>query len=157
MFMVDVPSSTTISPWSFYFSWLPRASRTVKRFGSVARFPRDSLGNRVSKIWPCKFPFSRGPKAQACERHFEWIYITWESHEGENFLRTLSRHDFPLVFGVDIQTTLSKADRLLYGESAMTHAMVFTGISTNVSATSYSDDFKYIKIFTSSDTKFSIY
>lgn len=42
------------------------------------------------------------------------------------------RHDFPLVFGVDIQTTLSKADRLLYGESSMTHAMVFTAINCNV-------------------------
>ncbi|KAJ8957929.1 hypothetical protein NQ318_001926 [Aromia moschata] len=40
-------------------------------------------------------------------------------------------HDFPLVFGVDIQVTLSKADRLLYGESAMSHAMVFTAIHKN--------------------------
>ncbi|CAH0549297.1 unnamed protein product [Brassicogethes aeneus] len=38
-------------------------------------------------------------------------------------------HDFNLVFGVDIQTTLSKADRLYYGESSMTHAMVFTAVN----------------------------
>lgn len=43
------------------------------------------------------------------------------------------RHDFKLVFGVDIQTTMSKADRLLYGESAMTHAMVFTAVTCDVS------------------------
>lgn len=42
------------------------------------------------------------------------------------------RHDFSLVFGTDIQVTLSKADRLLYGESAMTHAMVFTAVTTDV-------------------------
>lgn len=42
-------------------------------------------------------------------------------------------HDFKLVFGVDIQTTLTKADRLLYGESLMTHAMAFTGVSVDVS------------------------
>lgn len=43
------------------------------------------------------------------------------------------RHDFKLVFNVDIQTTMSKGDRLIYGESSMTHAMVFTGCSTDVS------------------------
>lgn len=38
-----------------------------------------------------------------------------------------------MVFGVDIQKTLTKADRLIYGESAMTHAMVFTAVSLDVS------------------------
>lgn len=38
------------------------------------------------------------------------------------------------MFGVDIQTTMSKADRLIYGESAMTHAMVFTGVTCDVSS-----------------------
>lgn len=37
------------------------------------------------------------------------------------------------MFGVDIQTPLSKADRVIYGESAMTHAMVFTAVSLDVS------------------------
>ncbi|KAG5900093.1 hypothetical protein JTB14_016062 [Gonioctena quinquepunctata] len=46
-------------------------------------------------------------------------------------IQDLKAHEFPLVFGIDIQTTLSKADRLLYGESSMTHAMVFTAVSTN--------------------------
>lgn len=41
-------------------------------------------------------------------------------------------YDFPLVFGVDIQTTLTKAERLIYGESMMTHAMAITAIATNV-------------------------
>lgn len=45
----------------------------------------------------------------------------------------ISRHDFKLVFDVDIQKTLTKADRLIYGESAMTHAMVFTAVSLDVS------------------------
>lgn len=45
-----------------------------------------------------------------------------------------SSHDFPLLFGVDIQTTMSKGDRLLYGESAMTHAMVFTAVHIDVSS-----------------------
>ncbi|XP_030747555.1 bleomycin hydrolase isoform X2 [Sitophilus oryzae] len=43
-------------------------------------------------------------------------------------IQDIKIHDFPLVFGVDIQTTMSKGDRLLYGESAMTHAMVFTAV-----------------------------
>lgn len=48
-----------------------------------------------------------------------------------------SSHDFKLVFDIDIQTTFSKADRLIYGESAMTHAMVFTAVSVDVSIISY--------------------
>lgn len=46
-------------------------------------------------------------------------------------------HDFKLVFGVDIQTTMTKADRLLYGESAMTHAMVFTAVTCDVRTSFY--------------------
>jgi bleomycin hydrolase len=34
--------------------------------------------------------------------------------------------DYKLTFNIDFN--LSKAQRLLYGESAMTHAMVFTGV-----------------------------
>jgi bleomycin hydrolase len=34
--------------------------------------------------------------------------------------------DYKLLFDVDFQ--MKKADRLLYGDSAMTHAMVFTGL-----------------------------
>jgi aminopeptidase C len=37
------------------------------------------------------------------------------------------------VFGVDVTLGLSKAERLLYGESLMTHAMVFTGVTFDVS------------------------
>lgn len=51
-------------------------------------------------------------------------------------IEDLDIHDFKLVFGVDIQITLSKADRMLYGESAMTHAMTFTAVSCDVSSTS---------------------
>lgn len=52
---------------------------------------------------------------------------------GKQGIQDLKIHNFPLVFGVDVQTTLSKADRLMYGESAMTHAMVFTAVHTNES------------------------
>uniref|UniRef100_A0ABD2W3X4 Bleomycin hydrolase n=1 Tax=Trichogramma kaykai TaxID=54128 RepID=A0ABD2W3X4_9HYME len=44
-------------------------------------------------------------------------------------IQDLKAHDYVSMFGTDIQIVLSKADRLLYGESAMTHAMVFTGVS----------------------------
>jgi bleomycin hydrolase len=46
-------------------------------------------------------------------------------------IQDLEIQDFDLVFGVDIQTTISKADRLIYGETAMNHAMVFTGASVD--------------------------
>jgi bleomycin hydrolase len=38
----------------------------------------------------------------------------------------LDIHDYKL--GFDIEFNLSKADRLILGESLMTHAMVFTGV-----------------------------
>ncbi|KAL9886781.1 bleomycin hydrolase isoform 1-T1 [Glossina fuscipes fuscipes] len=44
-------------------------------------------------------------------------------------IEDLNIHDFKLVFDVDIQKTLCKADRLIYGESSMTHAMLFTAVS----------------------------
>lgn len=46
-------------------------------------------------------------------------------------IEDLAIHDFNLVFGVDIQTWFTKADRLRFGESAMTHAMVFTGVGVD--------------------------
>lgn len=35
-------------------------------------------------------------------------------------------HDYRMVFGVDVNLGLSKADRLVYGDSLMTHAMTLT-------------------------------
>lgn len=52
---------------------------------------------------------------------------------GKQGIEDLTIHDFKLVFGVDIQTTMSKGDRMIYGESSMTHAMTFTAVSCDVS------------------------
>lgn len=57
---------------------------------------------------------------------------------GKQGIEDLAIHDFKLVFGVDIQITMSKGDRLLYGESAMTHAMTFTAVSCDVCKPLYS-------------------
>lgn len=38
------------------------------------------------------------------------------------------------MFGVDVANVLKKSDRLLYGESKMTHAMVFTAVTVDVSS-----------------------
>ncbi|ENN72502.1 hypothetical protein HUJ04_001118 [Dendroctonus ponderosae] len=50
---------------------------------------------------------------------------------GKLGIQDLNIHNFPLIFGEDIHITMSKGDRLLYGESAMTHAMVFTAVHTD--------------------------
>uniref|UniRef100_T1J2L0 Bleomycin hydrolase n=1 Tax=Strigamia maritima TaxID=126957 RepID=T1J2L0_STRMM len=39
--------------------------------------------------------------------------------------------DYKLVFGTDVCLNLDKANRLIYGESKMTHAMVFTAVSVD--------------------------
>jgi len=46
---------------------------------------------------------------------------------GKQGLLDVSAHDYELVFGVDVQRGLTKSDRLIYGDSLMTHAMVITG------------------------------
>ena len=43
----------------------------------------------------------------------------------------LYSHNYELAFGISMKS-LDKAQRLLYGESLMTHAMVFTGLSWEV-------------------------
>ncbi|KAJ8682926.1 hypothetical protein QAD02_018718 [Eretmocerus hayati] len=48
---------------------------------------------------------------------------------GKTGIQDLKAHDFTLMFGTDVQVVMTKADRLLYGESAMSHAMVFTAVS----------------------------
>jgi aminopeptidase C len=48
-------------------------------------------------------------------------------------MKYVLRHDYNLVFGVDVTLGLTKAERLLYGESMMTHAMAFTAVTLNVS------------------------
>lgn len=37
------------------------------------------------------------------------------------------------MFGTDVSIPMSKAQRMLYGESAMTHAMVLAGVNVEVS------------------------
>jgi len=46
-------------------------------------------------------------------------------------IEDLTIHDYKSVFGVDVANVLKKSDRLLYGESKMTHAMVFTAVSVD--------------------------
>lgn len=61
------------------------------------------------------------------------IYILLRRFAPKQGIEDLTVHDFKLLLGVDIQITLSKADRMIYGESAMTHAMTFTAVSCEVS------------------------
>uniref|UniRef100_A0A2R5LC70 Bleomycin hydrolase n=1 Tax=Ornithodoros turicata TaxID=34597 RepID=A0A2R5LC70_9ACAR len=44
-------------------------------------------------------------------------------------IQDLTLHEYDLMFGTSVTLGLSKAERLLYGESMMSHAMVFTGVS----------------------------
>lgn len=44
-------------------------------------------------------------------------------------LQDLKIHDYKLVFGVDVSLPMTKGQRMIYGESAMTHAMVLTAVT----------------------------
>ncbi|XP_067015155.2 bleomycin hydrolase isoform X2 [Anabrus simplex] len=54
---------------------------------------------------------------------------------GKQGIEDLNVHDYKLVFGVDVTLGLTKAERLLYGESMMTHAMAFTAVSIDEDGT----------------------
>ena len=45
----------------------------------------------------------------------------------------IKAHDYMLMFDTEVSLNMSKADRLIYGDSMMTHAMVLTGITIDVS------------------------
>ena len=47
-------------------------------------------------------------------------------------LMDLNIYDYELVFGTDVNLKLDKAQRLIYGDSEMTHAMVITAIHEEV-------------------------
>ncbi|XP_031833879.1 bleomycin hydrolase isoform X2 [Nomia melanderi] len=48
---------------------------------------------------------------------------------GKQGIDDIKAYDFELMFGTDIEVNLTKADRLLYGDSMMVHAMAFTAVS----------------------------
>ena len=45
----------------------------------------------------------------------------------------LNIYDYNVLFGTDLSRVMNKADRMIYGESQMTHAMVLTGVHLDVS------------------------
>ncbi|XP_042876723.1 bleomycin hydrolase-like isoform X2 [Penaeus japonicus] len=54
---------------------------------------------------------------------------------GKQGIQDLEIHDYKSAFGVEFNLGLCKADRLVYGESLMTHAMTFTAVTVNESGT----------------------
>ena len=47
-------------------------------------------------------------------------------------LLTLDMYDYELVFGTKVNVGLGKAERLIYGDCAMNHAMLLTGVHIEV-------------------------
>lgn len=54
-----------------------------------------------------------------------------ETIKGSFFCLGLRRFNHELVFGVSVKN-LSKAERLIYGDSLMTHAMILTAVTDKV-------------------------
>lgn len=50
---------------------------------------------------------------------------------GKLGIQDINVHDYKSVFGMEVNLGLSKADRLIYGDSLMTHAMTFTAVTVN--------------------------
>ncbi|KAG8198800.1 hypothetical protein JTE90_007104 [Oedothorax gibbosus] len=47
-------------------------------------------------------------------------------------IQDLKIHDYQLMFGIDIHKSMKKAERLVYGDTCMNHAMTFTGVSVDL-------------------------
>ena len=47
-------------------------------------------------------------------------------------LLTMDLYDYELVFGTKVNIGLNKAERLIYGDCAMNHAMLLTGVNVEV-------------------------
>ena len=52
-------------------------------------------------------------------------------------LLTLDMYDYELVFGTKVNVGLGKAERLIYGDCAMNHAMLLTGVHMEVILSNY--------------------
>lgn len=50
---------------------------------------------------------------------------------GKLGIQDINVHDYKSLLGVEVNMGLSKADRLIYGDSLMTHAMTFTAVTVN--------------------------
>lgn len=133
-----------ISPLEFYNSYVkklfdvdekvclvsdPRASNPVGHTYTV-----DCLGNVVGGR---KTIYNNQPIETLIEVTAKSIKAgeaVWFGCEVSKFLASkqglldLDIYDYKLVFGTDVNLGLNKAQRLLYGDSEMTHAMVFSAI-----------------------------
>lgn len=118
-----VKSSTITNRSNYWPNCARNLSRITNPYGSVAKCRNDSRANSSYRICRCK----------------RVIFLFCLATEFANYPKLFSfslspdaRHDFKLVFGVDVSTPMTKAQRMLYGESAMTHAMVLTAVSLDV-------------------------
>lgn len=114
----------------------PRPSNS---YGKV--YTLDLLGNMVggrSTLYNNQPPELLMKLCAESIKHHEPVWFGCEVSKrlaGKQGIQDIKAHDFNLMFGTDLQVVLSKADRLTYGESAMSHAMAFTGVSLDVRIT----------------------
>ncbi|XP_008205982.1 bleomycin hydrolase isoform X1 [Nasonia vitripennis] len=107
--------------------------RTTNPFGKI--YTVDCLGNVVGgrpTIYNNQPPELLMKLCAESIKNNEPVWFGCEVSKrfsGKAGIEDIEVHDYQLMFGTDIQLGLSKADRLLYGESSMTHAMVFTAVS----------------------------
>ncbi|XP_033123522.1 bleomycin hydrolase-like isoform X1 [Anneissia japonica] len=63
---------------------------------------------------------------------------------GKSGVLNMDQHNYEVVFDTNVNG-LSKSDRLIYGESLMTHAMVFSAVSIDEAATEENNGMKTVK------------
>lgn len=139
----QVQSVGPISPLEFYTTWVkpvwniddkmclvsdPRPTNPFGRTYSV-----DCLGNMVGGR---RVVYNNQPVEVLLELAKESILASesvWfgcevsKRYVAKQGYLDLAAHDYQLVFGVEVQTGMDKASRLVFGDSLMTHAMVLTG------------------------------
>lgn len=94
--------------------------------------------NAIERLNPARIQFS-----EELQPIFTWRYwASFVSSATRSYFPPLivlslfctvffSSYDYELVFGVSLKN-MSKAERLTFGDSLMTHAMIFTAVSEKV-------------------------
>ncbi|XP_031559735.1 bleomycin hydrolase-like [Actinia tenebrosa] len=131
-----------LTPLKFYNDYI-KPVFTIRDKVCIVNDPR----NEYNKLYTVEYlgNFANGPKVVYLNQPIEvlkylaaaslrdneavWFGCDVGKHfEGKLGVLDLEIHNYDLVFGISL-LGLDKAQRLVYGESLMTHAMTFTGLS----------------------------
>lgn len=110
----------------------PRANNAYNKLYTVEYLGNVTNGKHVLYINQPAEQLKKFALAQLQDKKSVWFGCdVGKQFQGKQHgVLDLKAHDYKKVFGCEVQT-LNKAERLIYRESLMTHAMLFTGVNVD--------------------------